>query len=176
MAVTITETATSVVVSFSGSLNTAASTPGTPTNCPVDDGFLGAEDSCVGPGGAVLPVDQYNIAGPNNLGLGPGSTPPDVADSSVGANQFGISINNPADPLTFRAVVDVGYLSGTVISGSSTFTGASLASLNIGNTGLVGTWTLLDGFGGTALTGVGSSITLTVYVQILAFTDAKSKM
>ena len=81
-------------------------------------------------------VDSYDITGPTTLGAG--ITPTILFSSS----DSGIS-----SALIYFAnffLIDSTYASGASIFSSSTFTGITLASLGMPNSGILGTWTLID--------------------------------
>lgn len=161
MVVNIFETPAGVEFSYAGFLNTGASAvqPTVLTPCNAD-GLL-AEDFgvCVGVGLGNVPADYYPTTGPTSLGLGPDpitlfgdtATGPHVVLDAF-ANTFGV----PA-----------GYVGGTLISGTATFGGQTLASMGINATlgSPLTTWTLLTTPGGPPvppLLGGGTTISLNV--------------
>ena len=81
-------------------------------------------------------VGLYFITGPTTLGAG--------TTSAFASSDSGISsalIYNTSVQLFF---IDSTYVSGATINSSSTFTGITLASLGMPNSGTLGTWTLYD--------------------------------
>jgi hypothetical protein len=87
----------------------------------------------------TIQVDGYSITGPTTLGAG---IIPTINGGIASSSDSGIG-----SALIYNAgvfVIDSTYVSGTTINSSSTFTGISLASLGMPNSGILGTWTLVD--------------------------------
>ena len=131
--VTFTETGGNVVVTFLGSINTSALTSAGP------DAFAAA----IAPSGAFVnigdltgsPCSAYTgLIGPGNWGVG-GITP----TSSASGDKVGIFGS------ATRICLPLGYTGGS-LSGTSTYSGATLASLNL----TVNTYTYSWGSGATA--------------------------
>ena len=123
-----------VVETGSGSANLAALTfagnslTGSGITPNVGDIALGA---------GVVSVDKYTgISGPSNFGTGGGI----IASSGTGS-EFGLRGSGAA-----FLKVPAGYVSGTALSGSNTFSGQTFASLGI----LAGTYAWTWGTGATA--------------------------
>ena len=77
---------------------------------------------------------HYSITGPSTLGAG-------ILPTVFGSSNSGIPL---AIQFTGVFLIDSTYISGTSIFSSSTFTGITLASLGMPNSGTLGTWTLVD--------------------------------
>ena len=130
------ESGSDLVIEGTGSLNLPLSSLG-PGFCPAS-GLLSLDTLtlfCTGPnaGGPV-----YAITGPTTLGAGIITT--NVFSSSDSGINLGIGIGYGYG----QSLIDSTYVSGTSIFSSSTFTGITLASLGMPNSGTLGTWTLVD--------------------------------
>lgn len=160
---TVAEVGSDVIISFSGSLNTAAAAPSTGTgSCSTNpQGSFNPFAVCigdVGPVGAADSLQLFRITGPASIAWNPPPATFEAADLfSPGSD--GALVNGNSG----RTGVPVGYSSLSTISGSSVFVGETLASLGVGSTpaGNIGTWTLLDP-SLSPLTGVGSTISINV--------------
>ena len=131
------ESGSDLVIEGTGSLNLPLSSLGSGF-CPAS-GLLSLDTStlfCTGPnaGGPV-----YAITGPTTLGAGIITT--NVFSSSDSGINLGIGIGGYGYG---QFLIDSTYVSGTSIFSSSTFTGKTLASLGMPNSGILGTWTLID--------------------------------
>jgi hypothetical protein len=137
----IFESAGNVVVQTSGSLNLPLTSIGS-ADCRSDGGLLSfIAIICTGPQGNLA---LYGITGsPSFNGVvfeGGGSS---VSATST----FLVGGSNPVNPGGFS--ISFGYISGSPIVSTSTFTGQTLSSLGFTiNSGLLGSWTL-DGTGDT---------------------------
>lgn len=117
----INQSGTSVIASYSGSLNTTNLTAigGLITTCGVPNGELTPSSSvlCVGPNGSVQGYSGVT-SWPPNFGTGG----PTTANSGSGSS---VVINNNT------LYLPVGYVSGATISGSSTWTNQTIAGLGM---------------------------------------------
>ena len=146
------ESGSDLVIEGTGSLNLPLSSLGSGF-CPAS-GLLSLDTLtlfCTGPnaGGPV-----YAITGPTTLGAGIITT--NVFSSSDSGINLGIVIGGYGYG---QFLIDSTYVSGTSIFSSSTFTGKTLASLGMPNSGILGTWTLID-------PGDPSSVGDTISVQV----------
>lgn len=88
-------------------------------------------------------VDIYLATGPTTLGAG--IIPTSLSSSSDSGIGSLLIYNDPMSPfLSALFAVNDTYISGASIFSSSTFTGITLASLGMPNSGTLGTWTLFD--------------------------------
>jgi hypothetical protein len=115
--ITVTETGGDVVASGNGSFNLTALTAGTSGNATA---FVQPNTSSLFVGPAVLtPVTPYgNVSGPANFGAG------GFAQANSGSGSIA-GIDNTA------INVPTGYISGTAISGTATWTGQTFAGLGL---------------------------------------------
>ncbi|MCT0229879.1 hypothetical protein KQ306_03245 [Synechococcus sp. CS-1324] len=124
-----------VVVSASGSLNTAAATTVTSIDSTGVNGFIRRSIARILTGTGA-PLTTYSISGPTSF-LGTLST-----FANAGGNTTGFTTG------LFGATSQFGiasYTSGDSIVSSATFAGTTLAALGLTTPGLVGTWNLLGG-------------------------------
>ena len=155
------ESGSDLVIEGTGSLNLPLSSLGSGF-CPAS-GLLSLDTLtlfCTGPnaGGPV-----YAITGPTTLGAGIITT--NVFSSSDSGINLGIGTGTGYGYGQF--LIDSTYVSGTSIFSSSTFTGKTLASLGMPNSGILGTWTLID-------PGDPSSVGDTISVQVNASRSSAS--
>jgi len=139
--VTIVESGGNVVMSASGSLNINGLTLVNPSAGPFGGGGIGiasAEFLMVRTSG--LNGAQYSgfTTTPSNFGTGGGS-----ASTSSSGNTFGVLETVPG---TKSLIVPTGYTTGTVISSTQTFSGATFSSLGL----TPGTYTYTWGSGANA--------------------------
>jgi len=88
-------------------------------------------------------VDIYLATGPTTLGAG--IIPTSLSSSSDSGISSLLIYNDTMSPfLSALFAVNDTYISGASIFSSSTFTGITLASLGMPNSGTLGTWTLFD--------------------------------
>lgn len=130
--ITFQQVGGNIVETGSGSANLTALSLPTATNFRglVSPTF---PEAAVGSSGATAVTTYSGISGPSNFGSGSLT----LASSGTGST-FGFQSN--------LLVVPLGYVSGTSLSGSSTFNGATFASLGI----LAGIYTWTWGAGATA--------------------------
>jgi hypothetical protein len=140
------ESGSDLVIEGTGSLNLPLSSRG-PDSCPASGvlGFLGTVSTiCTGPsvgGFSFLDLTEYAITGSPTLGAGIITS--NAAAYSSSNSGIGLSIAfSPSGYYSFS--IDSTYVSGASIFSSSTFTGITLASLGMPNSGTLGTWTLSD--------------------------------
>jgi hypothetical protein len=134
--VTLSQVGNDVVANGSGTLNLASfSSPGSAGG----GGYVAASAGAIGigPAGGSNPEDAYTgaIAGPTNYGAGGGFS------ASAGSGNL-VEMNHT----TQYIYVYQGYVSGSPLSSSSTFTGSTIASLGL----TPGTYTWTWGSGGNA--------------------------
>lgn len=131
----LTDTGSSVVLSATGTVNTASLTPTFPGFCGSGTGVVHASTGqfCTGAGTAIR---HAGLSGPTSFG--PGALFQGTG-ASVGDNVYMIGALG-------ELYLPAGYVSGTALSGSSTFPGVALADMGV--TPGVYTWTF--GSGATA--------------------------
>ena len=131
------ESSGNLVVEGTGSLDL----PSPPATFPlsISTGLLELDSAfLIGTPDPRTGVGLYFITGPTTLGAGIFPT------SALASSDSGIGsalIYNNEVQLFF---IDSTYVSGATINSSSTFTGITLASLGMPNSGTLGTWTLYD--------------------------------
>ena len=130
------ESGSNLVVEGTGSLNLPSAPVGF-GGIGVSNGVLDLDSAFLtGTTAATTQFDSYAITGPTTLGAG--ITPTFLFSSSdSGTSSALIYFAN------LFAIEDT-YVSGASIFSSSTFTGITLASLGMPNSGILGTWTLVD--------------------------------
>jgi hypothetical protein len=128
--VNIQEFGSNVVVTGSGTINTTAlSNIGTTNNFGlVEGGFPLGSFVVVGPTQIVSQQVYSGITGPPIFGTGPQFR----ADSGAG-NTFGVVANNVLD-------LPIGYVSGSFLKGTSTYSGQTVSSLGLTPGTYVYTW------------------------------------
>jgi hypothetical protein len=141
--VTIVESGGDVVMSASGSLNINDLTLVNPSAGPFGNGGIGVSTATFLLGANGLSGAQYSgfTTAPSNFGPGgPGGT-----QTSASGNIFGVvKFDGPTG--TPSLIVPTGYTTGTVISGSQTFSGQTFSSLGL----TPGTYTYTWGSGANA--------------------------
>jgi len=130
---TLTETGGNVVVTASGSVNTAALTPMGVGVCGVAGDIVASNAGFCG--GAGVLVGYIGMTGPTSFGPG-GAT----AGNSTSGDAVGVQ------GVTGEVFLPGGYLSGSILSGTTTFAGATFASLGV----TPGTYTWTFGAGAAA--------------------------
>lgn len=137
---TLSENAGDVVLTASGSLDTTGLVVGSPFSCSSLGGVIsaGRGSFCVGAG---LGVDYVGSAGAMTGPTSIGSGGDFFATSTSGDTVFLIRSSGG------RVALPLSYVSGSPVSGTATFAGATLASLGV--TPGTYTWTLPTG-GGSA--------------------------
>lgn len=128
----LTEVGGNVVLTSSGSVNTAALTQNGGGFCGAG-GIVAASGAGLCSGAAGL-MSYTSIAGPTSFGPG-GAT----AGNSTSGDSVGVVGQ------TGEVLLPLGYVSGSALSGTATFTGATLASLGV--TPGIYTWTFGAGAG-----------------------------
>ena len=150
----LTEVGSNVVLTGSGSFNVAGLTP--TTGWVSGGGFLGPNSPFLQIGAFGAKLDMYSVAavpaGASTFGTY-GFIPAGVSTGDT--TSFASDLNHVFGPHDWRFSVPAGYVSGTQLSGSATFTGTSFASLGI----TPGTYAWTWGSGATA-----DSVTLTAAV------------
>lgn len=150
----LTEVGPNVVLTGSGSFNVAGLTP--KTGLASAGGFLMPNFPILQVGAFGAQLDNYSVAavpaGASTFGTY-GIIPAGVETGD--ATAFSSDLNHAFGPHDWRFAVPAGYVSGTQLSGSATFTGTSFASLGI----TPGTYAWTWGSGATA-----DSVTLTAAV------------
>jgi len=117
-----------VVLTGSGSFNIAGLTPR--TGFTNGGGFLGPNFPLLQVGASGAPMDVYSVAAVGASTFGTfGFVAAGVATGDAIA--FASDLNHVFGPNDWRLSVPAGYISGTQLSGSATFTGRSFASLGI---------------------------------------------
>jgi hypothetical protein len=145
--VTAVESGGDVIISGGGTLNLGAWTA--PAEPDGDFGRINPSSGDVvvgpitGPTSVLRYTDPVNLMGPDSFGTGGDTT----ADFGTGAGVFGfiVTFMEPSAP-NGQLLVPVDYLSGDPLSGSSTYSGQTLASLGMN----LGSYTWSWGSGGTA--------------------------
>jgi len=135
------ESGGNLVVEGTGSLSLPTSLGTFPL--PISTGSLELDGAFVI--GTPAPfVDIYFATGPTTLGAG--IIPTSLSSSSdSGISSLLVYGDDPTSPsLPALFTVNDTYISGASIFSSSTFTGITLASLGMPNSGTLGTWTLFD--------------------------------
>jgi hypothetical protein len=134
------ESGGNLVVEGTGSLSLPTSLGTLPL--PISTGLL-ALDGAFFIGTPAPLVDIYFATGPTTLGAG--IIPTSLSSSSDSGIGSLLIYNDPMSPsLAALFAVNDTYISGASIFSSSTFTGITLASLGMPNSGTLGTWTLFD--------------------------------
>ena len=131
------ESGGNLVVEGTGSLNLPSPLATFPL--PFSTGFLELDIAfLIGTPDPRTGVGLYSITGPTTLGAGIIPTPiSSSSDSGISSGLIYTSIES-------LFLIDSTYVSGATINSSSTFTGTTLASLGMPNSGTLGTWTLFD--------------------------------
>ena len=129
-----------LVVEGTGSLSLPTSLGTLPL--PISTGSLDLDNAFLI--GTPAPfVDVYLATGPTTLGAG--IIPTSLSSSSDSGIGSLLIYNDPTSPSSSALfAVNYTYISGASIFSSSTFTGITLASLGMPNSGTLGTWTLVD--------------------------------
>lgn len=146
--VTAEESNGDVIFSGSGSADLAGLAPASITG--INRFILpGEAEFLIGGIGSLLNVDGYSISpGPSSIGPGGFS----FASSSTG-DRFGINLDPFGDT---QLILPDGYVSGSQISGTATFAGATLASLGLAEGTYVWEWST------AGVTGGADTFTLTI--------------
>ena len=132
------ESGGNLVVEGTGSLNLPSPVATFPLS--ISTGLLDLDSAFViGTPDPRTGVGLYFITGPTTLGAGIFPTSA-LASSDSGIGSALIYNNNEVQFF----FIDSTYVSGATINSSSTFTGITLASLGMPNSGTLGTWTLYD--------------------------------
>ena len=132
------ESGGNLVVEGTGSLNLPSPVATFPLS--ISTGLLDLDSAFViGTPDPRTGVGLYFITGPTTLGAGIFPTSA-LASSDSGIGSALIYNNNEVQFF----FIDSTYVSGDTINSSSTFTGITLASLGMPNSGTLGTWTLYD--------------------------------
>jgi len=132
--VTISEVGSNVVMTVSGSVNLSGLTLVQSNFGPIGRGGLGINTATFisGPDGGYGDTYSGFTSTPSNFGSGSGG-----ANNSASGDMFGV-ITQGAPP--YLLFVPTGYMSGTNISSTQTFTGQTLSSLGFTNGTYTYTW------------------------------------
>jgi PEP-CTERM motif len=130
--------------------------------------------AAVGGMGAVVPFDGIAAVGPDNVAdvytgvsgpasFGPGAT---TFGSSGSGDAFGVAASLLPSPVLF---VPEGYVSGTALSGSSTFASETIASLGLAPGTYVYTWAIPGSIGDSLTVNIGVPEPSTWAMMLIGF-------